>query len=258
MLSKKRIIGYIEERFGRIRQFHTDFSIARQQADLHQFRVEIKKLRTVTRLLDHCLEGKQASTELQPLRALFKEAGDIRSIHIEIGILEKYSSGVSGLARQKQKSLDMLSERFIRKAGLHDEVFDKVETEIRDLVQDLEEDEVIEYIEKLLVKSAKNLQNPEEKEKIHKARSLMKIVLYTTVLVNRNIREELGIDTGYINSLQEVIGHWHDADIALEALGSHSSITKKILNSMEDEANELSRQVFLMTRDFEERIYNLA
>ena len=258
MLSKKRMTEYTAERFEKIRQYHSDFSFFCRQDDLHQFRVEIKKVRMVTRIVDHCLGEKKASEAFLPLKALFKQAGEIRSIHIEIGILEKYALKGSHLLKAKEKDLQRKSEIFIRKQDEYTQVIQETEAGIISILQDFDDKDVVEYIEELIDKTSRNLSRNENKENIHKARSLMKVALYTTSLINRQIREMIPLDIEYMTDLQELIGHWHDADIALDKLRPNKAIPSKIIKSMEDEANDLSRQVFLASRDFSDRIYAMA
>jgi len=255
MLKKKKIQEYVLERFEKIKQFHSEFSRFGRQSDLHQFRVEIKKLRMVIRLLDHCLLQKNASVEFLPLKTVFKEAGEIRNIHIEIGILEKFARKGSGPLHKKKQVLKSKSLDFIRKVSAYEGVIESTENGILQTIEDLDDKGILTYLKGLIHKTGKNLQNSDKKEKMHKARSLMKVLLYNTALSSSKVREALPIDKNYLNELQELIGKWHDADLAHEELRTLKGMSKKALTSVEEETNELDRQVFLMSRDFPDRMY---
>jgi CHAD domain-containing protein len=258
MLSKKRIMEYAEDRFAKIRQYHSAFTFFCKQSDLHQFRVEIKKLRMVTRMLDHCLDNKEAANAFLPLKSIFKQAGDIRSIHIETSILRKYSVQNSKLFKKKEEEMESKSSEFIQNESAHLCQIEAVEKGIIRSIKNLEEHDVIAYLERLLEKTSKCLRHNEKKENIHKARSLMKLVIYTNTIVNKRIRELMDLDITYINELQEVIGHWHDADLALEELSAHPSLSKKVIEMLEEETERLSRHVTKLSRHFDERLHAMA
>ncbi len=258
MLSKKRIQEFVSERFAKIRQNHTAFSFFCKQDDLHQLRVEIKKLRVVARMLDYCLEYKEASAAFLPVKKIFKKAGIIRSIYIELNILSKYPSQASRLINQKMHIMDTAINHFLQDEPAHIRQINEAEKNISGLIEDLDEDDVIAYLGKLIEKTWKRLSRPEEKEMLHEARSLMKTLLYTNNLLNRRIRDIMDLDIKYLTELQELIGKWHDADIAFEELRTHGALPKKVLKALEDEVHLLGKQVTTFSRDFNERLHALA
>lgn len=62
-------------------------------ATFHQLRVEIKKLRALFELINDCAPAFKRKKNFKPFRVLFRQAGKVREIQVEEGLLKKYFTG---------------------------------------------------------------------------------------------------------------------------------------------------------------------
>jgi CHAD domain-containing protein len=210
------------------------------------------------RLFDHCSGNGLAAAVFMPLKKIFKDAGDIRNIHIGIGILEKYQLNSSKATRHKEKQMAREIRDFAGRQVDHVKIIEEVENALMSMASDLDEQTVLAYIDGMLEKTGRKLRFIENKEDIHKARSIMKQVMYLNDMAGKRIRHGLSLDKSYVNALQETIGAWHDADLALEELQSQEGISKKVIRSVEAGVEELGRQVVVSATDFTERMHAYA
>jgi CHAD domain-containing protein len=82
----------------------------------------------------------------------------------------------------------------------------------------------------------------------HKARMVLKNLLYTYELFPEKLKKKLKPDNAYFDELQEVIGKWHDAAVALNHIGRISPASKPEVISRRE--RELFQAMTSLTKDF--------
>ena len=88
--------------------------------DIHDLRVEIKRLRAFTDLLGWMDPGLQSRNRVRPLRRLFKAAGTLRDIHVQRALVEAHAgapaSRVGEFINRLQQLETVARQRYARVA----------------------------------------------------------------------------------------------------------------------------------------------
>jgi len=87
------------------------FLKTKSQEDLHQFRVTIKKIRSLLRLLESGPGNKKLLKDFRPVKEIFKKAGHIRNAQINLQLSARFEmKDEDFLKAQRQVIEDGLSE----------------------------------------------------------------------------------------------------------------------------------------------------
>ena len=85
------VIGYLDHHFG---QFRKHLEKARTELDneaIHQYRVAIKRIRSVFRAVNESYPGKILADELlSPLKNIFKAGGPVRDEHVQLDLVTRF------------------------------------------------------------------------------------------------------------------------------------------------------------------------
>src|SRR5687767_986512 len=95
--------------------------------DFHQLRIEIKKLKALSALINYKSKSFKRRETFKPLDQIFDHAGKIREHQLEEAILKKYSFGSSLknymadikslISREQKRFFSILSKSFKRKVN---------------------------------------------------------------------------------------------------------------------------------------------
>ncbi|HYG49817.1 MAG TPA: CHAD domain-containing protein [Flavobacteriales bacterium] len=239
MLPAKKIYKKIRGHGQRALERLDHFSKHADPEDLHQLRVEIKKTKA---LLKFYLRPKKAFNELfAPVRKLFKEAGELRTIQLTLELMDNYAIENTRMEdklnkqllyvnlnfckhiEKKRKSASRSIKRFdaylkpVKKSSIHRRIHKK-------------KDE----IEACLRTSKTDLSS------LHDCRKKMKILMYVLNGLKPGYAKKAFIDIKKLDKLQDLIGKWHDLQLAHDFLKkSRTSIPanltteeKKVLNKI--------------------------
>lgn len=206
----------------------------------HDFRVSVKRIKAIFRLLDLMASNFNSTKHLKPFRAVFNPAGKIREAQVNLNTIkhfqtepEQFKPFEKFCQAQEEKNLLKLQEKlkvFDYKAikatkkilkvhctgVLEDEILKKSDFFIRDRIEIIEE----------------NLSVSLDEVSVHQARiSLKEISAILTLLKKINIK---GIDNqiiSFIKSTEDKLGLWHDQVVLKSSI-------EKFLNQVEvDESN---------------------
>jgi CHAD domain-containing protein len=176
----------------------------------HQFRVLIKKLRTMDFWRKNVMK-KSKKIETKALKSLFKKAGEIREYQLMLTFFVKKKKGntniieiintrlkelIQNFADKKQKALH---EKMIRNYSVHLKDDSKTEKLMDHMIEEI--DEGMAIFEKI------NLQKLNQKETLHAFRKKLKIFLNLIEVLGYEISDEL---INKMRQLSKILGDWHD------------------------------------------------
>lgn len=190
-----------------LREFETSIS----ETTLHDFRVELKKLRALLRFLQEVYGKQEVKRIRKAVDAVFQEAGTLREQQLfllwlhtnRLGKLEKTYAGehrvpeISGALQQVLKS--------IRKklSALLDQHRKLVATTAQAVPE--------VYSTKLKYRIEKQLLQKPASAEWHELRKLLKQWLYSVSWIEKQRSTSLSELYRFSDQLQQAIGNWHDA-----------------------------------------------
>lgn len=185
---------------------------------LHDFRVEMKKMRAVIRFLREIYPGQKLKKASGRFKQVFREAGDIRELQLMHQWLAKNS--IKSLHEHyfpEQKIAGMLNE-FCKKAEHTKQMLKETIDELEKFVQVTNQILAEQYVLDLHAQLKRMVLRQPEPQEWHELRKLIKQWLYAVNWLGQEEKTNSEADIAYYTRLQEAIGYWHDADMIRETL----------------------------------------
>lgn len=215
-----------------------------QQEDFHALRVDIKKLRAHTRLLEFCSKKFDRDAFIKPYKKVFAYTGIIREIQIELEIIQKLeaeSESEKYIKRLNKKLLKCLAdfkpEKFRKKIKKRT---DEIEPFLC-LNENFDQKKPDVYFEKSWKKIEEIIRKKTpRKEQLHDLRKYLKTFFYNLKIFEpeNNIHDD-------ITKYMDYLGQWHDYDIMLERISKAVKKDKKLeLEILQDKLLKEERKLY--------------
>ena len=237
---------YFKKNFEEILKLLPEVLQSQEESAIHQMRVHIKKLYALVKLLERSQPESKIKNDFKPIRKLFKKAGAIREIQLDLNKLEKVAGGDAPKfpelhQKLEKKKLKISQDRNVWENMAHRvfELFSLYDFKLNvRLLQD--------YFNSSLTAANNFMQQME----FHEARKKIKSVLYLKELLPENDQNSLGIDFSFLNDLQEKIGTWNDLHL--------SALRKDVDNenfNLESDFQQLSGELKNKAKNFMDSVY---
>jgi len=232
MLKKRKQYEYVEERQHTITDHLRSFKSSRDPEHLHVVRVQMKK----TIALLH-LYGPLKKHAPDSFRKVFKHAGLVRDAAVVLKLIEKHQPENAFLNREQHRILNEYATQFELKADEYIAVINDFYSSLLKDLRPISRKKILKVYRKDLEKIAAVLEKKRHEGKLHNSRKRLKKLLYLYTLLPKKISAELDLNVAYIDTLQDIIGKWHDAAVADELFFKYKEInakfnTKKLLKSI--------------------------
>lgn len=223
--------------------------------NIHNIRVNIKKLRALYKLLER-LSGKMFSEKQHAIlfKKIFRETGKLRDIQIKTKILDNYKSAesvkklIGYIDASKEQALKSIRNSL---ADFNFQKYSESENLVKELITELPSAEIENECVKFIIRSAKKIKRQLESEKsteqIHEIRKLLK-ELHAASDILFLIKESKALKNflKLVKNTEENLGKWHDNIILLVSLSEFFNNLKKYNESPVKELinleNELKHQ----------------
>jgi CHAD domain-containing protein len=250
-LNAKAQSKYIQNLWDKMTGHMLAFYDAQQPEDIHQFRVSVKKIRSVAALLQGAKRMKKIKKSRIKLREIFQHAGRLRSIHVHIELLEQY--GVIDEAHLQRLKNDLSAETaaFYQ---LHDK-YVKVLTQSKNDFTKGAKDISLKDLRKIYLLYVEELDifftnEAADEEQLHEKRKLIKQLLYLDQSLPKKHRKKIGLHTEFLNELQELIGQWHDAVSTIEFLTGSETISQELLEHLKLQKTAMENEIWTKANYF--------
>jgi CHAD domain-containing protein len=208
-MSHSLLHTYFKQRVKQVFNHLHDFDSSMSETDLHDFRVELKKMRAILKFLSKVYSKQKLKKSARLLSNIFQQAGDIREYQILLQWLDK--SDMNELKNQcfpEHRMVEMI-QHFQQQTHLFKlelkEVVDQLSDFIKSTNSILSEQYAIDLfaqINKIILKDCNASQ-------WHDLRKRIKQWQYACNWVDE---KDWNLEQAYFQKLQEAIGHWHDIE----------------------------------------------
>ncbi len=246
MSSDLKTAAYLKTHFEELVKHLIVVVDSQEENAVHQLRIHIKKLYALIKLLDQTEPESNIKKMFRPARSLFKLAGEIREIHLDLKKLKdlekEHSDQKTALLEQLQKKSDQLSKKRTKwkdKINTLLTLFKKYDYRLNTAL-------LHDHFRKLLVMAS----NFMHQGSFHEARKQIKSVLYLKDLLPEEKQDFMGIDFAFLEKLQEIMGYWNDL--------LNSSLRKdgnKENQFLQESFEKLNRELKASSREFLDTVY---
>ena len=226
------------------------FLASGDQEELHQFRVQVKKLNAMLNLFEHTSRQRKLLKHFKPVRKIFKHAGHIRDAHTSLQLSSRFELNNQAFEVNQQRIIAEGTNEFREKGDIY---IKDIKTAYKHLKKQLNrvDDSVIEaYYKKQLELIAANMETPKFTDDMHDNRKLIKILVYNHKLAEKAFNGSFHFNTGYLDELQKRIGEWHDNVVAAQLFASPELNDKPVAALINKKNIAVKRAIKLLANDF--------
>ena len=194
-----------------------DFNLNGDEASLHDFRVEMKKLRAVIKFLRTIYPIQKLKKAGQKLRAIFQEAGEIREYQLLQQWMAKNELASFDQHYLPQSKLLDLTHQFRKRTSCTKQLLKEMVDEVGKYVDATNQVLAEKYVVDLHAQIEKMINGQPGTPDWHELRKLIKQWIHAInwVKAEDNRTEN---DLSFYNKMQEAIGRWHDAEMIRDTL----------------------------------------
>jgi CHAD domain-containing protein len=212
MLTKKRQRQFLAEKEQRWLQELVVFDESRDEKALHRLRLEVKKIRALVELAK-VRSGKRAAVHVSGLKEMFREAGVIRDAGSRVRFLEERHLLSEGHREGQARSIQVAGDTFAAKIHQYRKKGKKASKRLMTEMHPIHAGRVLRWYAGEIIRTGVLLNGAGDE--LHRARKKIKTMLYLQKILPGVITERVRLNTDYLDQLQEAIGQWHDAVVAM-------------------------------------------
>ncbi|HXB34793.1 MAG TPA: CHAD domain-containing protein [Puia sp.] len=212
MLTKKKQRRFLAEKERRWLQELVVFDESRDEKALHRLRLEVKKIRALVELVK-VRSGKRAAGHVSGLKKMFRKAGVIRDAGSRVRFLEERNLLSEGHREGQARSIRMATEKFTAKIHQYRKKGKKASKRLQTEMHPIHAGRVLRWYAGEIIRTGVLLGGAGHE--LHQARKKIKTMLYVQKILPAPITERVKLNTDYLDALQEAIGQWHDAVVAM-------------------------------------------
>lgn len=221
----ERLPGYCHSRFKSLHKQLEKCKVVLYPQTLHQIRIELKRIKTVYRLLDFYIPRFKYSKEYKPLRKIFRQAGYIRNTDILHQLHIKYK-----IKKQEKNMLEMIRKEnkqiaeFRQNVAEYIKIIEKQEVRTKKYSKELNSRELRDYYVRKDNALHRKLSQRFNEDKLHALRKRCKEIIYLSKMGDD--KKSVGHLKLYMK-LQDLIGQWRDKKILIESLKENNANANK-------------------------------
>lgn len=254
MLKKERQYKYFDKRWEALLAHLKAFSQNQDPEDIHDLRVEIKKIYALLTLAEKCSTGIEFSGYLKPVKKIFKEAGNIRDAQIYLQLISSYGNTNEAYEKRQHELIKRREKRFCISINTHIRSTKKPHTIIRKSLADIKNDCIQEFYKKQIKKIEQAVSDLANKKRLHKCRKRIKKMIYLRGMLDSALKKKLNLNFDYLGKLEEAISKWHDSVVTIDILKNTPFVKKLLLNKLETQCKQLIRRISILSRNFSKKI----
>jgi CHAD domain-containing protein len=220
------------------------------QEKLHQFRVNVKKIRAFLLLVDDALSQNALTKQFKPVKKIFKHGGKIREAFINLQMGTQYNLNNEDFNLKQVNEMDNEILSFKKNAKKYFKTIKEVHAELEDSLQDIENNRINEFYQNQLNQIAVTLDKHEFTDELHEARKRIKTLVYNRKIAGKALDGNLNLNNDYLDELQDCIGNWHDTIIAIQLFSAPELNVKPVVTKIKRQNTRLRKSINELSKDF--------
>ena len=238
-MHKEGIAKYVLSLLKSVEKELLAFQKKKEPEMLHRIRVDIKKMRAILSFLNYVFKEEHFS-EIRTLMPLFHRAGAIRELQINNKLLNGLPHRPMELIRKLKEKEKTATRKFYHTIPQHCERVNNLRCKMRLPDEILRRKQIRKYFRKKIKKARRELDmsmknsSDKKREAMHDFRMDIKKMMYVYKVLPGKMRQSIGLETKYINKLQEKAGEWHDTYAVINFLHSIRPVSVNYVSELKE------------------------
>lgn len=253
-MKKKEALRPLNKAWKKMKTPLQTFIKSGDQEELHQFRIQVKKLKAMLTLFADEPDNQTIMKKIKPVKTVFKKAGEIRNAHINLKLGEKYQLNDEDFNQHQQKKLDENAAAFKAKGDHYLKAIKKAHLILQNDLQRLHNKTIRKFYRHKLAAIQDFFAQITFNENLHEARKNIKLLLYNQKIAAGATRNKFNLNYAYLDELQQNIGEWHDHNLAIETLSKTDVDEYQAITNLRKSNSELEKTILESGKNFEEKV----
>jgi CHAD domain-containing protein len=224
----KAIERFTKKRCKRLQALLKSFPSGAEKEDLHQIRLEIKKIKMLLGLIHFNNKKFHDHKNFIPFRTIFRETGKLREANQRKELVDQYTH----IHAPFFSSPDRAVRRFIKDVPAHIKSVRKQKKAMLKEIEKIKSRTYTLYLHKKKSELNENLSLGFAQKDLHGLRKSIKEIIYLTSVTKRKNK----IDPFLVQSA-ELIGNWHDKKMLIPWIRTHVPKEKEVIKRLQAECN---------------------
>jgi len=194
-----------------------DFELTGNENAMHDFRVEMKKLRALIKFLRSIYPKQKLKKASNHLRGIFEDAGDIREYQLLGQWLQKNEMNSIEKKIFPAEKMQLMIHSFHQNSSRHKTELKEVIDQCGKFIQNTNEILAEQYVVELRARIEKLVNKNLLIADWHELRKLIKQWMYAANWIHNEEEAKSDSAFSFYNKLQEAIGNWHDIEMIKDA-----------------------------------------
>lgn len=225
-MTKSSLSIYYNQRVKQVFNHLMEFDLNSSENSLHDFRVEIKKMRAILKFLKSVYPKQKLKKSTRQLDNIFQQAGEIREYQLLLQWFHKNELDIFVKHIFPLKALEDLINNFHQEVNQFKHDLKELTENINEFIKATNEILAEHYVRELFVQMEQLIRTNDSSNEWHELRKIIKQWMYAINWIEGGKET----DIAFYQKLQEAIGYWHDSEVIKEAL-----LQKKIFLSQDME-----------------------
>lgn len=252
-MKKKEEQKQIEKHYQDLKGHIKGFLKSASQEDLHQFRVEFKKLRALLTLLQSGDKHPKLLKQAQPIKKIFKKAGIIRGAYVNLQLSHQYGFRKPDFEDKQQQIIMSGANRLYCKGAKQLKELKRTHKKLVGNLHQLSAKNIQTFYQDLLNQAAEFMQAPVFDERLHDCRKKIKLLMYNQKIAGSALTDNQQLNKDYLDKLQDTIGQWHDTVLALELFNCDELKDEPVPRKLKIQRDELEKNILSLAEDFKHK-----
>lgn len=255
MLKRKRQRKYLIKRCLKVRRRLRTFASSGEQRELHKLRVELKKIKTFIKLVTLYRGKKKLAVQQRSIRLVFHHAGVIREADLNLQMMQQFHINRPAVKDKAGRILRQEPGKFRSHVARYDRLIKELVSALLKLLRPLRDRKLQRWIDKQVEKTAVIVAGTPT-DQLHTARKRIKHLGYIYEICPKRLRTKLALNADYLDQLQDVIGKWHDTDVAIRLLDAHNGRNQVGLDRLRRQREQEGAAIWEKGRHFEDKVFS--
>lgn len=227
MLSKSKQEEFFNAEIQQIRLVISRFKKNKPtKKPIHELRVSMKKIKSLAKLSSFYDPGSNVYTT--ELKSIFKLAGEIRNRRIISDQMSRYKINDKTLRKYQQSAESNAITKFFVKRNHFLMRLDGFAQTIGQELRPIPDNTVLDFYSTQLDQVRRCFAHSPNPGLLHECRKRIKHLIYLQELLSPRLHKRIGLDTNFMDQLQDLIGKWHDQVVLVEVLHEFNADSREL------------------------------
>jgi CHAD domain-containing protein len=231
------------------------FLVSGSQEQLHQFRVEIKKIKSLLSILATDKRNEKLFRIFKPVNRIYHHAGIIRDASIYLQLAEKFKLSEPAFDHREKDLMARETVAFLKNGATYLKMVSKTGKKLERELKNISDTDIGHFYEVQLNSVALTFAKREFNEEMHECRKRIKNLLYNKKLAARSFDNDLPLDLPYLKHLEEDLGLWHESILARELFAAECK-DQQTLSLLDRQREKLERSIVRISSNFWQKATN--